>query len=154
MVEIRKVLHHENNYKYPLLLFYCDWTVHTKKDRITNEMGAIMEEVFRDVKAQIENPAMVKAISPIMQFAYMENLKVEVRQFLEAHHMDTNLLDDKWIQFVSLLVDVLENQPINNPTEGITSFSFLPSAKRCVQGVVVFKEPIRGNNHYKFANAY
>lgn len=155
MVEIRKVLDHEDNNKYPLLRFYCDWTVHTEKDKITDEMKTIMEEIFIDVKSQIENPAMVEAMSPIMKFTYMENLKAEIQQFLEEHRMNTDLLnDDNWIQFISLLVAILANQPINNPTQDITLFSFLPSAPGCVQGIVVFKEPINEKPHYKFGNAY
>lgn len=155
MVEIRKILYHENNHKYPILHFYCDWIVHIEKDKITDEIRTIMEEIFKDIKIQIENPALTKTMSKAMQFAYMEDLKIDMQSFLKTHQIETNLFEDKnWIQFISILVNVLENQPINNPTDDITRFSFLPSASRCVQGIVVFKKPIKEYSHYKFSNAY
>ena len=82
LVEIRKILDHEKTSKYPLLRFYADWSVHTEKDKITNEIRNMAEEIFQDVKVQIENPATIQAMSPVMRFAYMENLKNELEIFL------------------------------------------------------------------------
>jgi hypothetical protein len=155
MVEIRKILDRENGHRYPLLRFYCDWTVHTEKGRITDEMKIIMSEIFQTVKAEIENPAMTRAGSPVMRFAYMENLKGEIKMFLEGHGISFVLVEeDNWIQFVQLLVNVLENQPIKNPIDEIVLFSFIPAAERCFQGIIKFKQPINRYDHYRFANAY
>jgi len=38
LVETRKVLDRENNRKYPILRFYCNWTVHTDKDSTKEKM--------------------------------------------------------------------------------------------------------------------
>lgn len=158
MVEIRKILDHERNQgetdDFPLLRFYCDWTVHTEKTRITENMRLIMDEVFKDAKSHIEAPAMRQAMSPVMQFAYMDKLKDQLARFLEERGLNTDLVGDGWISFIGVLVKVLENQPINNPTDDVTQFAFIPAADRCVQGVVVFRELINGCGHYKFANAY
>lgn len=158
LVEIRKILDHErsnNSLKdFILLRFYCDWTIHTEKTRITDNMRTIMEQVFQDIKAQITNPAMTQAMSPVMQFAYMDKLKDEMNRFLKDRNINTILINNGWLSFIQLLVRVLENQPIKNPTNDIELFSFLPAADGCVRGVVKFKHPINGYDHYTFANAY
>jgi len=159
MVQVRKLLDHEQDHwqrgSFTLLRFYCDWTVHTEKTRITDSMKVVMNEVFRDVKNQIENPAMVQAMSPVMKFAYMENLQGEMRKCLEEHDVNTSITEgDAWISFVGFLVKVLENQPIHNPNDDILLFTFLPAADRCVRGVVKFGQPIRGYDHYNFGNVY
>lgn len=155
LVEMRKILDRENTSSYPLLRFYCDWSVHVEKDRITKEIKKIVEEIFQDVKDQIENPAMTQAMSPVMRFAYMEDLKSEMAHFLTNYDLSTSMLDEKnWIEFISTLIQVLENQPIKNPADDVALFGFIPAAPGCVQGIVEFKEPINGYGHYKFSNAY
>ena len=114
-----------------------------------------MNKIYQTAKTEIENPAMVQVMSPVMQFAYMQDLHGEMKRFLEERDINTILTEeDSWLQFVQLLVKVLENQPINNPTDDVILFSFIPAAERCVQGVIKFKQPIKGKNYYKFANAY
>lgn len=158
MVEIRKILDYEQDHwkkgAFTLLRFYCDWTVHTEKTRITDSMQTIMDQIFQDVKAQIEQPASAQAMSPVMQFAYMDKLKDEMQRFLEDHDMDVVLVGDGWLPFIQYLVKVLENQPIKNLKGDIVLFSFIPAADRCVRGIIKFKEPLNGYDHYKFANAY
>jgi len=149
MVEIRKILDHERDTghknEYPLLRFYSDWIVHTSKDKITIEMERIINEVFRDIKLQIENPNSVRSMTPVMQFAYKQQLEIEMKKFLGEHQLSTSVTGaEKWVHFVSLLVKVLENQPIKNPTEDVIEFCFYPAAPRCVQGMVTFKQPIKG----------
>ena len=72
MVEIRKILDHKRttgqSEDFSLLRFYCDWTVHTEKTKITDNMKKIMDEIFKDAKSHIEAPAMIKTMSPIIQF--------------------------------------------------------------------------------------
>lgn len=159
MVQIRKLLDHDQDHwqrgSFTLLRFYCDWTVHTEKTRITESMKSIMDEVFKDVKGQIESSAMMRAMSPVMRFAYMENLRDEMRKCLEERDVNTFITEgDAWISFVGFLVKVLENQPIHNPNDDILLFTFLPAADRCVRGVIQFVNPINGYGHYNFANAY
>ncbi len=75
MVEIRKVIDHEkSNATYPLLKFYSDWTVHTEKGHITPEIKQMMEVMYKTAEMEIKNPALRKAGSPIMQFAYMNGI--------------------------------------------------------------------------------
>jgi len=54
MVQIRKLLDHDQDHwqhgSFTLLRFYCDWTVHTKKDLITDSIKSVLGDVFKDVK--------------------------------------------------------------------------------------------------------
>ena len=155
MVESRKILDHENNGRYPLLRFYCDWAVHTEKSRATHVIRKIMEDLYEDAKKILANPAMTRSGSPVMGFAYMENLKDEIKAFHEAHELPTDLRNENgWINFVSLLVKVLENQPIIRPTADIANFSFIPAAFRCVAGKIEFAQPVNGRYDFTFGNKY
>lgn len=157
MVEIRKILDHESSSsEYPLLKFYSDWTVHIEKDYISPEMKRIMEDMYQTALNEIANPASAKAMSPVMDFAYMKALGKEVKKFLESHNLDSTLADkeDKWIKFVQLLIKVLENQPINNPTEKIEYFCFRPANPGCVIGTLKFNQPVDNKLSYTFKNAF
>lgn len=157
MVEVRKVIDHEKSNKtYPLLKFYSDWTVHTEKDQITPEIKQMMEVMYKTAESEIKNPALRKAGSPIMQFAYMEGLGQEMKAFLENHDIDSTLAtkEDKWLEFIKLLVKVLENQPIIAPTPDIEFFVFEPANAGCVIGVLRFKQAIGKYDFYRFMNAY
>jgi len=158
MIEIRKILDHEKDHRrrgqFTLLRFYCDWTVHTEKAIITDNIKEIMHIVFQDVRSQITSPAMAEAMSPVMQFTNMDRLGNEMQKFLNERGMNTTLIDRVWLQFVQLLVRVLENQPIVSPTEEIQLFSFLPTAKGSVRGIVKFSHPINGYGHYTFGNSF
>lgn len=154
MVAIRKILEHEKDKESLLLRFYCDWIVHTEKDRITDDIREMMIEIYTTIKSEIERPYSVQAMSPVIQFAYMDKLKGEMEKFLTDRDIDRTLIDTGWPEFVKILVKVLENQPINKPTSDIKLFSFIPAAEQCVKGIVVFEQPINGYDHYNFANAY
>lgn len=157
MVEIRKVIDHEKSgATYPLLKFYGDWTVHTEKSHITSEIKQVMEEMYKTAEADIANPALRKSGSSIMRFAYMEGLGHEMKSFLENHGAEPFLAQEKsrWLEFVKLLVKILENQPIINPAPNIESFFFEPANARCVIGVLKFKQLVGGEPLYRFGNAY
>lgn len=161
MVQLRKILEHENHHsltgKFTYLHFFCDWIVHTKKTRITDSMREVMEKIFSDVKAQIENPMGIKGQGErieVMKFAYMERLYDEMILFLEGHGISLKIIEDDWLAFVDHLIKVLESQPILKPTNDITSFTFLPAASGCVRGQINFEEKIEGYDHFRFGNAY
>lgn len=114
-----------------------------------------MNEVFRDAKEQIENPGMTRTTSSVVRFIYMKNLEDEMRMFLKEHGIDISITEeDAWVSFVGLLVKVLENQPIHNPNDDISLFTFIPATDRCVRGVIQFTKSINGYNHFNFGNAY
>ena|SRR2546426_1138790 len=161
MVEIRKILDHERSVdaeqtkKHRLLRFYCDWAVHTEKSRITEEIRVIVADIFEAAKDHIENGWMREGSSRLMNFAHMKDLQSEMQSFLSDRGISSALVQgDQWVHFVELLVKVLENQPILNPTDTVESFAFLPVAEGSVRGLIKFAHPINGWPAYQFLNAY
>jgi len=159
LVEIRKLLDRDNNSAYPLLRFYCDWCVHTKKDRITPQIKTIMKQIYSDMLDWSTNKPMAGK-PKIVSFMYFEDVQVETQSFLAEYGFSTLLTDteENWIGFISLLVSVLADQPIISPTDDIQEFCFLPASPRCVSGIViftnsmVFKNGTRSMDQYVFAN--
>lgn len=157
MVEIRKVIDLDNSAKmFPLLKFYSDWIVHSRKDYITSEIEDMMKKMYDHAVKIISSPMTIEADSPMMEFAYMKELRKEMRAFLRAHGIDTALSDhdDPWISFISPLIKVLENQPIVNPIPEVVQFLFTPANTGCVEGVINFTNPIGKHDHFVFKNAY
>jgi len=156
LVEIRKVLDRENNRKYPILRFYCNWSVHTDKDS-TREMEAIMKDIYQDIEKQIANPALVgmSGKTKVIGFMYMEDLQSEMTKFLQEYQLPTPLTEKhNWLEFVKLFVKILSDQPINTPCAEIKQFAFLPAANGCVRGKIDFTQNIGQYSYYQFGNAY
>jgi hypothetical protein len=156
LVEIRKILDRDKNEKYPILRFYCDWSVHTEKDRITKKMREIMNSIYCDVRVQIQSPALARAKSKIIDFMYMEDLQAEMKIFLSEYDLPKTLTSQKnnWLEFVKLLVKILADQPINRPCADVRTFAFLPASEGCVYGRIDFTNKIEAYDHYNFGNAY
>lgn len=155
LVEIRKILDREENKKYPLLRFYCDWSVHTAKDRITPEIKNLMSEIYLDVSEQMLNIYPLNKKVKIVSFSYMEDLQIEVGQFLQEYGLPQELvIKENWLEFVKLCVRVLSDQPINNPCIDIQRFSFIPAAKNCVGVRIDFTHKVGDFDYYQLRNAY
>jgi hypothetical protein len=161
MVEIRKILDHNRNLnkkieEFPLLRFYCDWTVHIDK-WTSSEMKTIMEKICLSIESR-EELVKIKGVDSSLAtstFMYMEDLKIEMSEFFEKNDLWQGLFNEEvWVNFVQSFVKILENQPIINPSNEICSFSFLPSADRCVIMEVIFNDPINGHMRFTFSNAY
>ena len=154
LVEIRKVLDRENNRKYPILRFYCNWSVHTDKDS-TKEMELVMKDIYDDIKKQIANPALVSGKTKIIGFMYMEDLQAEILKFLQEYQLPISLTEkSNWFEFVKLFVKILVDQPIKTPSADIKQFAFLPVAEGCVRGRIDFNENIGQYSYYQFGNTY
>ncbi len=158
MVETRKFIDHiSGGTTYPVLKFYADWCVHTKKDKITLEIKALSEKMYAHAVATIMSQGVVAAdSSPIKDFVYMEDLKIELKSFLQNNGLPTGLVDDKknWVQLVSLLVKVLEEQPIINPCSEVKTISFEPANENCVAVTMVFNSPVGGYYNFTLKNVY
>jgi hypothetical protein len=159
MVETRKVIDQTGSAKtYPLLKFYADWAVHSRKDRITAEIEALSEQMYAAVVEEITAPypGLSRGRSPVLAFVYMDDLRREMERFLIHNSLDDTLAtnQDSWIAFVSLLVKILENQPIAEPSQNVKTICFEPAKARCVIGTIVFRQPVNGYDHYTIKNAY
>lgn len=156
MVEARKVID-QQKLNLPILKFYADWCVHSSKDRITPEIKEMSEQMYAGAVARINDPnSPVDHAAPVSDFVYMVNLRREVGSFLAQYGLPEGLIQTKeeWIQFVSILAKVLENQPIVEPCDDVQEILFEPAAPRCVIGVIVFKTPVNGQGYFRLMNAY
>lgn len=160
MVEIRKIIEKEFNSKalYPLLEFYCDWTVHSEKDRITPEIESIMIRIDKELNEKDDyNIRNNGRNSENIKFIYAEELKKEFKSFLSDFGLPYDLCDDssRWISFIQLLYKVLIDQPINfkagNPVHNIKTFILEPAAEGAVIWVIKFFDNRRD---LRFGNAF
>jgi hypothetical protein len=131
LVQTRKLLEREQNYKYPVLRFYCDWSVHTKKDKITPAIKNIMERIYEEMQKRemaIQEGGGIVSRKNSISFLYMDGLKKEMEKFLDEYNISKKLLENNnWKSFLDLFVKILIDQEVFNPCEGIEYFKFLPS---------------------------
>jgi hypothetical protein len=157
MVETRKIVAMDGHGAWPSIKFYADWTVHSRKDRVTPDMRAVIDQIYREVCEEIGlGDEAVHPRGAIRAFAYMTELRREMSEFLRHNQIADVLTQPKrsWTSFVGQLVKVLENQPIVAPTDDVTSMSFEPAAPGCVITRVMFNKPVGGYTHYDYKNAY
>jgi hypothetical protein len=156
LVETRKLLEYDNSGNFGIVKFYCDWAVHTEKDKITTLMKDIIKKMYVSAEAQIKNPNNLSVRTETNSFAYLEALKSELKQLYQDNSINTDFISDdrKWIKFISAFIKVLENQPINNPIPEVRRIIFLPANDRCVIYRIEFIAQINGFPHYDYMNAY
>jgi hypothetical protein len=162
MVETRKYLDQldDGGANFRLLRFYCDWTVHTRKDRHLAHIAPIIGEMYRNAKREIQDPYKV-ASGSATKLIYFSALRKEMNAFLESIwiHSELTSKDEAWIAYVKLMASILADQPIIKPTADVTLFTFEPAAEDCVAGRIEFAKPVDGADsvkysYYSFANAY
>jgi hypothetical protein len=108
MVEIRKVLEHENNLT-GALGFYCNWVVHTRLDR--GSASYMWDEVANNTKNGLD----------VISF---RSLKNELAIFLRDRNLPLDLIEDKnWFLFRDNLIEILIDVPVEK-VEKITTGSF------------------------------
>lgn len=147
MVEIRKLLDRTTDSNYPVLRFYCDWTVHTEKDKITPAIKRQIERIYQEVQKENSLKPGINFISrkDSTDFFYMGQLKDELARFLEKLNIGSDLFKyENWISFIKSLVSVLTHQKINNPCDNVRHLEFLTASD---------KEKIKWNIKYKAKEA-
>ncbi len=131
LVEIRKVIKQNGlSKKYPILKFYCDWSVHSEKDAITPEIKMIMENIYQEIILRVIKK--VHVIKPnTLGFIDMKHLRPEMDKFLKENGLPDSLTVDSknWTSFQIFLAGVLVDQPIKNPCKGIKEYSYKLTGK-------------------------
>jgi hypothetical protein len=163
LVEIRKILDHAYKKKtdFLVLRFYCDWIVHTDKSYHLDHIAPMVKNIYNDIKTQIEQSLYPLHGKPaIVESMYMDKLKEEMGDLFRKEGLPSELFEkDRWIGFISALVQVLTDQPILNPIAEVPRLVLTPSYPGCICGVVEFSQPITGYDgkkygYYEFKNAY
>ena len=165
-VQVRKLLDHRKIYSgsdLPHLRFYCDWVVHISKDRIDTTTLQILERIQTGIISEIDN-SYLNLGREVIEYAYFNSLKDELLKFLKAENIQTEMLNSSnhWVSFISVLVKVLENQPlvINGKYRlNLRDLTYLPAAERCVIIRINFVKPVTDRSgltygFYDYKNAY
>jgi hypothetical protein len=122
MVELRKLLdrlleEEAVGERFPLIRFYADWTVHTRKDRISRQMQEIMEWVDRNCHPYPKNGD--------LSFLSMPHLREEMSQLFQNFDLPLTFFEpENWLTFATILSQVLADQPIMQPTPIIGRFYY------------------------------
>src|SRR5258706_13536804 len=106
MVEARKYLDRmgDNGVGFPLLRFYCDWTLHTQKTRSLRHIRPIVDTMYRKAAKEIQAPHKLGAGSAL-EFMYFSHLRDELAAFLKSAGLSQELTDDhkQWTIYCALM---------------------------------------------------
>lgn len=137
LVELRKLLDREREQNksdpFPLVRFHADWAVHTRKDRITPDMKEIM--------AKIDNSINIYPKNGNMDFLLLPEFRNELIKLLEKYGLPSSFCksDNKWIDFMIALTQVLADQPIVDPTPNIAEFRYIDLKREGIMANIDFR---------------
>jgi len=137
MVELRKLLDREREHNgsdlYTLVRFYADWTLHTKKNRITPAIKKIMLDINNSIDTYPKDGN--------IDFLLLPKFRRKLTQLLQKYDLPNEFCknDDGWIDFMVALTQVLADQPIVNPTENIAEFRYVNVKREGVMATINFK---------------
>lgn len=137
MVELRKLLDQErelnNSSKYPLVRFHADWVVHTKKEKITNEIKEIITNIGNNIDVYPKNGD--------VSFLLLPEFRKELTQILKDYQLPHGfcLHDGEWLSFMLVLTQVIADQPIVNPTDDVAEFRYVYVKDEAIMANIDFR---------------
>ena len=151
LVEIRKIIERNNDYKkYPLLSFYSCWVVHTRKDKITDQMMEIANEMYEYIKSAMNKKWSPECESPVEKFVKMDVLKDELKEFLLHKSIRPIVIgEEAWTYFAQTLVKVLIDQPMVFREGGIAEISFKSAGVNSAKCIFNLRNDINGKRHFE-----
>lgn len=118
MTLIRKIQERDNKtQKYPLLIFYCDWTKHAILNRkVAQKIVLELNSVLFKIKDIADNDIVISEISQIISF---ERLQSEFHSFLFDYNLPLDIVIQKklWLRFVVHLINITSNSVLELPRE-------------------------------------
>jgi len=137
MVELRKLLDREkedgSGDLFPLIRFYADWTVHTRKDRNTRHIHEIMARVDDNLNPFPKNGD--------LSFLSMPHLKGEMLELFNKYGFPNAIFEpNNWLNFATILSQVLADQPIINPTEHMSAFNYANIGNAGIMATIDFND--------------
>lgn len=157
--EIRK-LAEVSKMDLPSVKFYCDWLLHSQKDRITSEMKNAFEKMYIEIVFVLDNPIRQGIKKDINNFIYFSQLRKELSILLTSNNLLEQITknNDIWLDLIRFLVKLLEEQPINKPISKIVSFEYISSNTGVVIGQFNFLTPYKigyqAYSYYRISNYY
>lgn len=157
--EIRKMIE-AGDTQYKTLKFYCDWLLHTQKDRFHSEMKQYIKEIYEFAVKHIKNPMHLEYSKKIGELIYFEELKKDLDKIFSDKGISKKILEgETWLNLIRVIVKLLEDQSLMNPIDEIRSIVFAPSAEGAAILFINFSEPVldvdqKPLHYYKMGNFY
>lgn len=151
MVQIRKILDYLDDKTYSILRFYCDWAVHTKKSH-TEPIREVIERIEGSInKGRAFGKQFLADNSSPFEFMGLIELQREMESFFKDVALPEAIFQNSnWSDFRHLLLRILANQPITDPTSNIAKVYFLTASKGAGVLMVEFKD----GKSYRFVNRF
>ena len=123
-----------------MVKFYCDWCVHTKKDKITPAIKNQMEAIYKEMQTRDKTKNGIVSRKDSFSFARMDNFRDELKQLFNNYGIPIGLLKfDNWDSFIEKLKKVLIEQDIKNPCDGIKYFKFVLASDNSVRWLIEYR---------------
>lgn len=155
--EIRKILEAQQlKDSYLTLNFYCDWVLHSRKDRFSSTIKSQIQTLFDSALSNISNSFNIEAHKKATSFIYFKELRNELQEFLIDKNFKSSIVKNKKTrrQFIQTLVKILENQPMIYPIPEVSSLEFLPSIGGSAIMRLNFTNPQNSFHYYEIKNYY
>ena len=126
MVQIRKILDFkENKYPYKTLRFYCNWVLHIElsKGFTTELLSNMLEPAINSKKSGHDNALSV--IKLCSDFFKIDKFKKELELFNENHGLFLDLSGNKWWEFASLLLGIIEGSTVHFKSTVVSKFEVI-----------------------------
>jgi len=155
MVEIRKLIEQLDLEKEcPILRFYCNWSVHTKKERDNRAINEVIQEIERSIvsgKKFQETKQFIPNGNSLLDFISFTELKKEMECFFNKFSFPIVIFEENnWYNFRDLLIQILTDQPITNINGNITLIQFISARKGAAALHIEFKD----GNKFTYANLF
>jgi len=103
LIEIRKVIEKNPEKRYPVLRFYCNWVVHSCKDRDNIAIVEIAAKIYESIKNAAIFPnhkIFIPKDDSILEFIGMAELMKELKVFFVDFGLPDNIFNNNnWPSF-------------------------------------------------------
>jgi len=131
LAETRKVLkdHDQSSANYPVLSFFCDWSLHVRMDR--REARQMLDRV-QDFYRGLDSYLSIRKNTSFFPFVMLIVLRRELRLFFERNSLSLDITNDvkKWEQFLFLLLNVITDCPLISNSGYIRDCKFIDYESR------------------------
>ena len=141
---VRKILEIKNqNEKYKLLKFYCNWTLHSKLDRksTTVLLKNLFEQDIDCKKVGKENARLL--ISKHSDFFKLSNLRQELGGFIKDNDLQFDWITKNWSPFIKILLEIIKECPIIFDSDKLRQLELIKDDN----GDYCYKFSITGSRH-------
>lgn len=150
LAEIRKVLkdHDQNSANYPILSFFCDWSLHVRMDRhAARQMLDRVQDFYRGLDSYLS----LRKNTSFFPFVTLIVLRRELRLFFERNNLLLDITNDvkKWERFLFLLLDIIIDCPLISNSGYIRECKFVESRSR---ENIICKLKLRDGNTQTFTS--